>query len=192
VPTIVFIRHGETDWNAEGRFQGQQDIPLNPRGRGQARRNGRMLAETLPQSADYDFVASPLARTRETMEILRGSMGLDPEEYRLEPILKEITFGDWEGFTSAELKENWPERMVAREVDKWGFTPPAGESYAMLSERIGGWLAAVDRPTVVVSHGGVCRVLQGLLLGLGPEMTPMLDIPQDQFMIWNGRDAVWV
>lgn len=192
MPTLVFIRHGETDWNAEGRFQGQQDIPLNARGRGQARRNGRVLAENLPQAAGYDFVASPLKRTRETMEILRGAMGLEPAEYRLEPILKEITFGDWEGFTGAELKANWPDRVVAREADKWGFTPPAGESYAMLSERIARWLDTVDRPTVVVSHGGVCRVLQGLLLGLGPERTPMLDIPQDRFMIWDGKDAIWV
>ncbi|HWK14849.1 MAG TPA: histidine phosphatase family protein [Rhizobiaceae bacterium] len=192
MPTLVFIRHGETDWNAEGRFQGQQDIPLNARGRGQARRNGRVLAENLPQAAGYVFVASPLKRTRETMEILRGAMGLAPEEYRLDPILKEITFGDWEGFTGAELKANWPDRVVAREADKWGFTPPAGESYAMLSERIARWLDTVDRPTVVVSHGGVCRVLQGLLLGLGPERTPMLDIPQDRFMIWDGKDAIWV
>ncbi|MBN9000276.1 MAG: histidine phosphatase family protein [Rhizobiales bacterium] len=192
MPTIVFIRHGETDWNAEGRFQGQQDIPLNPRGRSQARRNGRVLAENLPQAANFDFVASPLMRTRETMEIVRGSMGLDPHDYRLDPILKEITFGDWEGFTAAEMKANWPDRVVAREADKWAFTPPAGESYAMLSERIARWHDTLAGPAVVVSHGGVCRVLQGLLLGLGPELTPNLDIPQDRFMIWNGRDVVWV
>ncbi|MCX5512424.1 histidine phosphatase family protein [Kaistia algarum] len=192
MPTIVFIRHGETDWNAVGRFQGQQDIPLNARGRGQARRNGRTLLENLPQAAEYDFVASPLLRTRETMEIVRGSMGLDPDDYRVDPILKELTFGDWEGFTEAELKQNWPDGVVAREADKWGFTPPSGESYEMLSERIARWLESVDRPSVVVSHGGVCRVLLGLLQGLGPETTPMLDIRQDRFMIWNGRDVIWV
>ncbi|MGH6644424.1 MAG: histidine phosphatase family protein, partial [Bradyrhizobium sp.] len=99
MPTIVFIRHGETDWNAEGRFQGQQDIPLNTRGRGQARRNGLILKERMPEAAAFDFVASPLERTRQTMEIVRAAMGLDPAAYRIDPILKEITFGEWEGHT---------------------------------------------------------------------------------------------
>lgn len=192
MPTIVFIRHGETDWNAVGRFQGQQDIPLNARGRSQARRNGYTLAEVMPQSAGFDFVASPLLRTRETMEIVRGSMGLDPDEYRLDPVLKEITFGDWEGFTEAELKANWPDRVAAREADKWGFTPPGGESYAMLSERIGGWLDTVVEDTVVVSHGGVCRVMRGLLFHLGTDVTPMLDVPQDRIYVWDGKAAGWI
>lgn len=191
MPTIVFIRHGETDWNAEGRFQGQQDVALNARGRGQARRNGLTLGEVLPRAAGFDFVASPLLRTRETMEIVRGTMGLDPGDYRTDDILKEITFGDWEGFTASELARRWPDLTAAREVDKWRFTPPGGESYLMLSERIGRWLSDLDGDAVVVSHGGVCRVLQGLLTGLPSGETTMLDIPQDRVMIWNGRDIVW-
>jgi probable phosphoglycerate mutase len=192
VPTIVFIRHGETDWNAEGRFQGQRDIPLNALGRTQARRNGTVLLERMPIAVEFDYVASPLYRTRETMEILRGAMGLDPSDYRQDPILKEITFGDWEGFTPKQLQENWPDLVIARDIDKWRFVPPEGESYAMLSERIALWLANLDGNTVVVSHGGVCRVLQGLLLGLSPQDSPMLDIPQDKFMVWDGRRVTWV
>jgi len=192
VPRIVFIRHGETDWNAEGRFQGQKDIPLNRRGRGQAQRNGQALKAALPDAAEFDFVASPLARTRETMEILRAAMGLDPEGYRTEPILKEITFGDWEGFTAPELKARWPNLVAEREVDKWGFVPPHGESYADLSVRIGAWLDTVAYDTVAVSHGGVCRVLQGLLAGLDPQGVTMLNIRQDRVMVWDGEHIVWI
>jgi broad specificity phosphatase PhoE len=192
VPTIVFIRHGETDWNAEGRFQGQRDIPLNAHGRTQAQRNGLVLAERMPQTADFDFVASPLERTRQTMEIARGAMGLDPSGYRLEPILKEITFGRWEGYTSAELQQRWPDLVTARHADKWGFQPPAGESYAMLSVRIGAWLAGVTRDTVVVSHGGVCRVLRGILQNLDTRDTPNLDVPQDRIYVWDGNEACWI
>ncbi|BCP52530.1 phosphoglycerate mutase [Kaistia sp. 32K] len=191
MPILVFIRHGETDWNAEGRFQGQRDIPLNARGRIQAQRNGRVLLERMPEAAGFDFVASPLERTRQTMEIARGAMGLDPSAYRLDPILKEITFGDWEGFTAPELEARWPEQVVAREGDKWGFVPPAGESYEMLSVRIGQWLESLDTDTVVVSHGGVCRVLRGLLLGLDKDTTPNLDVPQDRIFVWNGA-AHWL
>ncbi|MCX5519940.1 histidine phosphatase family protein [Kaistia defluvii] len=192
MPTLVFIRHGETDWNAEGRFQGQRDIPLNARGRGQAQRNGRVLAEQMPETARFDFVASPLERTRQTMEIARGAMGLDPSGYRLDPILKEITFGRWEGYTAPELMQRWPDLVAERDVDKWGFQPPQGESYAMLSVRIGTWLASVTQDTVVVSHGGVCRVLRGLLLGLDTEQTPNLDVPQDRILVWDGRGTHWI
>jgi broad specificity phosphatase PhoE len=191
MPIIVFIRHGETDWNAEGRFQGQRDIPLNARGRLQAERNGRVLIERMPEAAGFDFVASPLERTRQTMEIARGAMGLDPSAYRLDPILKEITFGDWEGYTGPELEVRWPDQVLAREGDKWGFVPPLGESYEMLSRRIGGWLAGLERDTVVVSHGGVCRVLRGVLLDLDRNTTPNLDVPQDRIFVWNGA-ASWL
>jgi len=192
VPIIVFIRHGETDWNAEGRFQGQRDIPLNRRGREQAKRNGHVLAERMPESAGFDFVASPLERTRQTMEIVRGAMGLDPSGYRLEPRLKEITFGRWEGYTAAELGQRWPDSIAARDVDKWGFQPPEGESYAMLSNRIRDWLATVAGDTVVVSHGGVCRVLRGILQNLDPSLTPNLDVPQDRVLVLDGGQARWL
>ena len=76
--TLYFVRHGETDWNAERRYQGQTDIPLNDRGRAQSRRNGEALRAFLPHIAGADFVASPLGRARETMEILRDTLGLDP------------------------------------------------------------------------------------------------------------------
>ena len=113
MPRIIFIRHGETDWNAEGRFQGQKDIPLNARGRAQARRNGETLIAAIPDVVEFDFVASPLYRTRETMEIARGAMGLDPAGYRTDPILKEITFGHWEGYTAPELEVRFPDRVGA-------------------------------------------------------------------------------
>ena len=74
--TIYFIRHGETEWNAEARYQGQADIPMNARGRAQANRNGESLRPLLPAIATADYVASPLPRARETMEIVRGVMGL--------------------------------------------------------------------------------------------------------------------
>ena len=192
MPTLIFIRHGETDWNAEGRFQGQRDIPLNAHGRSQAQRNGRTLAEQMPEAAGFDFVASPLERTRQTMEIARSAMGLVPSGYRLDPILKEITFGRWEGYTAPELMQRWPDLVAERDVDKWGFQPPQGESYAMLSERIATWLASVTKDTVVVSHGGVCRVLRGLLLGLDTDQTPNLDVPQDRVLVWDGHETRWI
>lgn len=193
---LIFIRHGETDWNFEGRMQGQRDIPLNAIGRSQASRNGEQLRAFLSREGidpqTLDFVSSPLGRTRATMEHLREAMGLDPTAYRLEDQLKEITFGDWEGFTLEELAEEEQDLILQRRADKWGFVPPGGESYEMLAARIGIWLKTVDRPTVVVSHGGVFRVMRGHLEGLDKTIVPKQDVPQDKVFIWrnSGFDIV--
>src|SRR5262245_44604204 len=97
--TIVFLRPGEPDWHDEGRLQGQQDVPLNDKGRGQAKRNGEVLKRIVPDVGTFDFVASPLGRARETMEIARTALGLDPKGYRCDHRLREATFGRWEGST---------------------------------------------------------------------------------------------
>lgn len=186
--TIVFLRHGQTDWNVEGRLQGQRDVPVNDKGRAQARRNGEVIANTVPDVATFDFVASPLGRARETMEIARTAMGLDPKAYRLDERLREITFGDWESHTLAEIREREPAQVAARERDKWGFRPPGGESYERLAHRVRPWLEELSRPTMVVAHGGVGRVLWIELAGVDPAAAVALDIPHDRVFLW--RDGV--
>ena len=103
-PLVYIARHGQTQWNAERRLQGQADTDINARGREQATGNGRRLAGFVKNPAEFDFVASPMRRTRETMELMRAAMGLDPFAYRTDPRLVEMSFGDWQGFTFAELE----------------------------------------------------------------------------------------
>lgn len=110
---IYVIRHGQTDWNAERRLQGQKDIPINAIGREQARQNGIALAAILNgDDTEFDFVASPLGRTRETMEIMRSAMRLPPKEYRTDERLVEVSFGDWEGYTLKQLRASQTERVA--------------------------------------------------------------------------------
>ncbi len=191
-PTLVFLRHGETDWNVEGRLQGQHDVPINARGRVQAKRNGETVLAEFPEALGYDFVASPLWRARETMEIARTAMGLDPKDYRTDDRLKELTFGEWEGFTYSDIERVHPGWIAQRVAHKWDFQPPGGESYEMLSERVVGWLATVDRPLVVVSHGGVGRVLRAHLLHLDPHQTVVEDFPHDRVFLWRNGEASWL
>ncbi len=181
---IYMIRHGQTDWNAEGRLQGQKDIPLNALGQRQARQNGVRLAELIGGAEDYDFVASPLWRARETMERLRSAMDRDPAGYRTDERLKELSFGDWEGLTLAEISRADPERAEARMRGKWSFIPPgeAAESYEILSWRIGAWLQSVEGPTICVAHGGVIRSLFRLIGNLAEDDAATAHIPQDRIL----------
>ena len=178
------VRHGQTDWNAEGRLQGQQDIALNERGRAQATRNGQVLLGMIGDPSSYDFVASPLSRTRETMERLRSAMGLDPFAYRTDERLLELSFGDWEGHTLAEVHDFAPDRLLARDAQKWSFIPPGtdAESYEILSWRVGAWLKSLDRPTVCVTHGGVVRSVFRLVADTTEEEAAKMNVPQDKIL----------
>ncbi|PWE58045.1 histidine phosphatase family protein [Metarhizobium album] len=182
---IYVIRHGQTDWNAEARLQGQKNIPLNDVGRGQASSNGETLAGILgTEAAGYDYVVSPLSRARETMERIRDAIGLPRDNYRIDDRLMEISFGAWEGSTLKELKAHTPERVAARKTAKWDFIPPGedAESYEILSWRVGSWLLSVDRPTVCVSHGGVIRSLFRLVGDTPKEEAAEIAIPQDRIL----------
>lgn len=191
--TIYFIRHGETDWNAAQRYQGQTDIPLNDKGRGQAARNGRTLATALgARLHDLDYVASPLARASETMRIVRREMGLDHDAFRRDDRLKEQNYGHWEGQLWSELPVTDPEVFAARERDKWNWQPKGGESYRMLAERIGGWLAEVRHDTVVASHGAVSRALRSLVIDVPKDKVANLEVPQDRIMIVRAGSIEWL
>jgi probable phosphoglycerate mutase len=130
-PTVYFIRHGQTEWNATGRFQGSQDIPLNEIGKGQAIRSGELLTDILARDeldpAKVPFVSSPLGRARNTMELLRGVLGVPPHDYELDDRLREIGYGHWEGSTLPQMEQSHPEIFAERQVDKWGVPPPGGE-----------------------------------------------------------------
>ena len=162
-PVIYYIRHGLTDWNLEQRLQGRHDVPLNVAGCAQAACCAGILHDLFlrdgraPESLAY--VSSPLVRARKTMEIVRATLGLKPADYVVEAQLAEIAFGEWEGLTYAQVMARDERVVAARESDKWGFTPPGGESYAQVAVRIRQWYERLERDTVVAAHGGTARAL---------------------------------
>ncbi len=190
--TLYFVRHGETDWNAQKRIQGHQDIPLNEVGRRQASEAGTCLGWLNREIATFDFIASPLMRARETMKILRGALGLVPDSYRQDDRLQELSFGRWEGLTWDQIRVIDEPGYLRREADPMNFVMPGGESYAILLERVRGFLATLKRDSVLVSHGGVCRVLLVLLAGVAPEAVPTLNIPQDRVLVLRGGRFAWL
>ena len=150
----------------QSRYQGQADIPMNETGRAQARRNGEALRSLLPGIAHCSYVASPLLRARETMEIVRSAMGLEPRAYALDPRLKEIHYGDWQGIFAKDLPGIDAAGMRRARAIRSAGARKGGESYEDLMVRSVDWLGDVTRDTVVSAHGGVSRVLRGHLYGL--------------------------
>ncbi|MEP3436890.1 MAG: histidine phosphatase family protein [Hoeflea sp.] len=194
---LYVIRHGQTDYNLEGRLQGSRDIPLNDTGRGQATANGRALAAIgdleFPLS-QFDWVSSPLGRTRETMELVRQAAGLEPGGYRTDPLLIELSFGDWEGETLDEVAAHSRDLIEQREGGKWDFRPPGerAESYALLAKRIDTFLTTLAGPTICVAHGGVIRTLFNRIGKVPGDDAAMIDIPQDRVLKIKDDAIGWV
>ncbi|WEX07843.1 histidine phosphatase family protein [Chelativorans sp. AA-79] len=193
-PLLYIVRHGETDWNAEARLQGQADTDINERGRAQADRNGKRLSELVADPSSFDFVASPLRRTCETMERVRIQLGLPPAGFRTDPRLKEVHFGGWQGFTYMELEARSPGCTGERARRKWHFLPPGpgAESYETLALRVRSWLDDLDRPTICVTHGGVIRTVFHWIEGMPGEDAASLDIPQDRILRVEDGKLEWL
>lgn len=191
---IYLLRHGETLWNVEGRIQGGRDSALSPRGEAQARAMGRTLARLMNGRADVAMVASPLGRTRQTAALVAEAIGYDPARIAYDDRLREITWGDWDGFTRAEIEARWPGSMAPRygePVGHWNHCPPNGESFASAGTRARDWLnaaLATEGVLVAVAHGAIGRVLRSLHQSLSPADALALDEPQDSFFrIERGR-----
>jgi len=161
VTTLILVRHGETDWNAQHRWQGHSDTRLNDAGREQA----RLLAKGLP-GVDALY-SSDLARARETAEIVAGALGL---ELRLDERLRERGFGSWEGLTMDEIESAYPD-----DKQRWlaGTGPGAfdAEPFEAFATRVGSFVEDVGRrhpaeEVLVVAHGGTIRVVHALATGL--------------------------
>jgi broad specificity phosphatase PhoE len=190
VPVLYFMRHGETDFNAAHRLQGQYQTSLNARGRQQAEIGGDLLRDLFErdrlQASDLSYVSSPLNRARETMEIVRRRLGLDPQVYGTDDRLMEISYGAWEGLTLPEVEAHEPGVLERRDREKWDFAPPGGESYRDVGKRVADWYATVKRNTVVVAHGGVARVLMANFHILPEEEATHAEIAQGVVYVFSG------
>jgi len=162
---LLLIRHGQTNWNLEQRFQGQSDIPLNETGRKQA----QALAEQLAAEPFDAVYSSDLQRATETADIIRKS-GFQPDAR-----LREVNFGDWEGLTYDEIKSKHPDTLAAWESDIFKNAPPHGETLEGLAIRVQSMLDELrekhkDQRILIVAHGGVLQTLICLALKLPPTM----------------------
>lgn len=195
-PELYFVRHGETAWNAEGRYQGRRDIPLNTRGQGQAELNGKLLAQLLKrsgrQATDFSWYVSPLGRTRETMDRVRAGVGEPVPDLTIDERLVEISFGIYEGRLHAEISDGAMPIAGERDASFWHYRPPEGESYEDVSMRMRDFGSSLTGPSVIVSHGGILRVLRHLIEGFPHERTVNWFPPQDSVIHFiDGKSVLY-
>ncbi|WP_310794421.1 histidine phosphatase family protein [Roseovarius sp. SCSIO 43702] len=175
LPEIWFLRHGETEWNLEGRIQGRRDSPLTARGHAHAASQARIMAPILTRERPAIRV-SPLGRAVETARVVCGAM-----PFTTDPNLAEIHCGDWEGRLRTE---------VARGLD--GFeaycAAPNGEGFDGLAARVNSLLGSLDGPTVLIAHGILGKVLRGTVLGL--ERPRLAALENGQGCVYHLKDGV--
>jgi len=165
---VVLLRHGRTEWNATGRFQGQLDSPLDVIGRAQAE---AAAVAVVPMDPDA-IVSSDLSRTVDTAATVAAELGL---EVSLDPRLREIDLGDWQGLSRAEARAKFPEEYAAWQAGE-DARRGSGETYAEVGARaaecVVEWLDKLGPGStlVAVTHGGTARATIGTLLGFGPDM----------------------
>lgn len=162
---VVLWRHGRTEWNATGRFQGQTDIDLDDVGRQQARDAAARLAALQPEL----LVTSDLSRARETMAALASIVRLDVE---LDPRLRETFAGDWQGLTGAEIAANWPDEYTGWRSGDPLLRVGGGESRQEVAERMAEVIVDVakklsdDGLAVLATHGGAARLGIAAIIGM--------------------------
>ncbi len=191
LPDFYLIRHGQTEWNREGRYQGQRDIPLNRTGRKQAEANGRLLRRVFDDkeycAENWHWRASPMIRVRQTLHYVRAAFGLADEGVVFDERLKEISFGSYEGQLASTLTDD-PDGMCnvgSRDADFWFFRPKGGESYEDLANRVRPALIELPGPSVIVAHGGIARICRYLVEGMSRKETINWPIRQDAIMLFS-------
>ncbi|HEY3311135.1 MAG TPA: alpha-ribazole phosphatase [Anaerolineales bacterium] len=171
---LLFVRHGKTDWNAQQRYQGHSDQPLNAEGAQQAQ---RLAARLQAEKIDLVF-SSDLLRAFQTAQILVGERQIN---IQADERLRELNFGVLEGYTFEEGLKRWPE-MITRWVEDVNQAPDGGEGYDEFSQRVSEFFNELKqkqegKTVLVVAHGGPLREIFQSILGIpeGPAWWFSLD-----------------
>ncbi len=183
IPEIIVLRHGETEWNRAGRWQGDLDSPLTEVGRQQAQSMAAALSAAGVGADTHDLFASPLGRARTTAAFVSAAVGIDVIE---DARLREISVGQWTGqraddvMAEAALPEDAPLLSLYEHA-------PGGEGFEALWNRASGVLEALDRPAVLVTHGITSRFLRTIAMGW--TMAELNELPGGQGVIYRVRDG---
>jgi probable phosphoglycerate mutase len=187
---IYIVRHGQTQWNLQGKKQGWKDSPLTHKGIQQGFDISKLLKQTLRGTlADYKVVISPLWRCQQFASIICEELGYDYKHCIIEQDLKEHGFGDWEGKTEEEINREYPGAWDDRLANRWHYIAPGkgGENYSTLFNRVQSvYEKYKDQNVVFVCHEMVSKVLRGMMLNMPTDEIPLQKHRQNKIYIFDG------
>jgi len=179
---LYFVRHGQSEWNASGRMQGRRNSDLSALGREQAEAHGRLLASVEIES----LIASPLARARQTAEIIERYVGCG---IAYDERIVEWDCGDWSGRLRTDIERLWPDEWAALQADRYYYRGPGCENYPDMIARAAPFvdeiLAAPARRIAIVSHGVIGRIMIGIALRMTP--AEMIAFAQPNDIVYRVR-----
>jgi len=183
LPTIILLRHGQTIWNVEGRYQGQLNSNLTDLGKKQAKNNALKIAKLIGTNPEIKFFSSPLGRAKETSSIICDTLDLDKNKIIFDDNIQEVNYGIFEGKTKEFCKKKYKKEFEAREANKWSYVLEGGESYEMVTKRIYSWLESVkdEKMVVLVAHEMINRALRGIYCSYDKEI--MLKLRQNNNVV---------
>ncbi|MGN7115759.1 histidine phosphatase family protein [Lysinibacillus odysseyi] len=187
--TIYLLRHGETEFNTEDRYQGELDSPLTANGIEQVEHNARLLKMLIDKPGEWELFSSPLGRAQQSTEIMCQVNGFDKGNVITDDRLKEVSVGKWAGLTIKEIEKSWPELMKNANGYNWYFQSPDGESYDSVVKRVSEWLHSIrhKEKVIVMSHGLTGRIIRGVYLGLPKEQSLVLEVAHNTFFKLSDR-----
>lgn len=170
LPTIYLLRHGQTVWNVEGRYQGQLDSSLTLLGEEQASLNALKLQKYI-DIKEVKFFSSPLGRAKVTAEIIAELNAMNSLDIIFEVAIQEFNYGIFEGKTKEYCKKIYAKEFEEREENKYNYVLEGGESYVKVFERLKKWLASVQNEEiiVVVAHEMINRALRGIYCNMSTD-----------------------
>lgn len=180
---IYLLRHGETELNVKGRYQGELDSALTSDGIEQVKKNAKLLKILIDNPKEWEFISSPLGRAQQSTDIVCEVIGYDRNKVKMDDRLKEVSVGKWAGLTTKEIEKSWPELMENTNNYNWYFNSPSGESYNSVVERVSEWLHSIQNKekVIVMSHGLTGRIIRGVYQRITKDQALVLEVSQNTF-----------
>jgi len=192
-PTIILLRHGQTEWNLKSRYQGRGDSSLTIKGKKESKENAKKLKRYIESFDNIQIYSSPIGRAKESAYIVCEEIGVKKEEIIFDDLLKEFIYGIFEGRTKEECKEIYPDIFRQREENKWLYKIEGGESYVDVTKRLKRWLKNIDsnKTVVVVAHEMINRTLRGICRDLDTdEILKLRQSNNTVFLLKNGAEIL--
>ncbi len=190
-PEIILLRHGETKWNVEGRFQGRLNSPLTQKGKLQAKENGLKLKKNIEDFSKIKIFSSPLGRAKETAFIISDILKIERETIIFNDKIIEFNYGIFEGKVRDKILET--EEFKKREANKWSYIIENGESYKIVQKRVKEFLNSIkdEKRVIIIAHEMVNRVIRGLYCNLSKDETLNLKQPNNLiFSLENQKELI--